>query len=481
MRLSSAPWLQGLLLCTTLMVAAFASVVHATPITLHDPRIAAFVGQAQQGPFDTPVLVTGYPEFTGVFGSSSVGLANPYLAASVAAYFANGGFYLYVVRTAGADDASLIGVDGGPGARTGLQALRGQDAVGMVAVPGSVSHAVQNAMIALCESMGDRIAILDPVSATDVNAVTAQRVSLVSTNGYAALYFPWVQAAPLGVSQTLPPSAFAAGVMARTSPAVSPTGSLSTVSGFSLAINTTLDGTLNSAGICSLRQFAGPTFQVWGARTIASNVDYQYIAVRRMAACIEASVRRGTTWCLTQPNDATLWAQLTTDITTFMQTLFAGGWFKGTTANQAYLVQCGTTTMTAQDLADGKTNMLVGFAPLRAAEYVLTSITQQRPSATGVAPGSPRFSFAVPRPNPAHGVTTLAFTLPRESAVTLKIFDAAGRLMRTLAQGEQWSAGAHEVAWDGRDEGGRSAASGTYLARIESASGSRSQRVLWVH
>jgi hypothetical protein len=472
---------RDLVVVTCTLAALLAGPAHATPITLHDPRTAAFVGQAQQGPLDTPVLVTGYPEFTGVFGASSAGLANPYLAASVAAYFANGGFYLYVVRTAGADDASLIGVDGGPGARSGLQALRDQDDVGMVAVPGSVSHPVQNAMIALCESMGDRIAILDPVSATDVNAVTAQRASLVSANGYAALYFPWVQAAPLGVSQTLPPSAFVAGVMARTSPAVSPTGSLSTVSGFSLAINTTLDGTLNSAGICSLRQFAGPTFQVWGARTIASNVEYQYIAVRRMAACIEASVRRGTTWCLTQPNDATLWAQLTSDITSFMQNLWVGGWFKGTTANQAYLVQCGPSTMTAQDLEGGKTNMLVGFAPLRAAEYVLMTITQQRPSATGVAPDSPRFSFAAPRPNPARGATILAFTLPRDGAVTLRIFDAAGRLVRTLAQGGQWSAGAHEMAWDGRDEGGRIASPGAYLARIESAGGARSQRVLRIH
>jgi flagellar hook assembly protein FlgD len=94
-----------------------------------------------------------------------------------------------------------------------------------------------------------------------------------------------------------------------------------------------------------------------------------------------------------------------------------------------------------------------------------------------VAPKPTRLSFVSPRPNPSRGTTTLAFTLPHDDAVSVRIFDAAGRLVRTLAHRARWSAGAHEMAWDGRDEQGRPAAAGTYLARLESTQGARSQRI----
>lgn len=144
------------------MLVALALLLGACPaaavsIPLLDISRAAFVGQAAAGPLDQPVLVSSYIEFTGIFGASTAGLANPYLAPSVAAYFANGSSLLWIVRTAGADDASLIGTDGGLGARTGLQALRDVDEVGAVAIPGATSPAVQAALIAHCESMGYRL------------------------------------------------------------------------------------------------------------------------------------------------------------------------------------------------------------------------------------------------------------------------------------------------------------------------------------
>ena len=101
----------------------FAGTAAAVPIELLDTRTAGFVGQAQRGPLDQPVLVLSYTDFVTVFGDSTAGLTNPYLAPSAAAFFFNGGFRLCVVRTAGADDAPLIGVDGGFGSHTGLRAL----------------------------------------------------------------------------------------------------------------------------------------------------------------------------------------------------------------------------------------------------------------------------------------------------------------------------------------------------------------------
>lgn len=432
-----------------------AQAAPATPIALLGSDAAGFVGQAQGGPLDTPVLVGSYAQFLSTFGASTAGLADPYLAPSVAAFFVNGGLHLYVVRVSGADDASLIGTDGGaPGARTGLQALRDVPAVAMVAAPGAVSLAVQSALLAHCESMGNRVAILDPASANDMNAVIAQRAGIGSADGFGALYFPWVLAAPAGDSLQLPPSGFVAGVMARSTPPTTPTGVIASATGVTLPLNTTQDGQLSPLGIDTIRFFSGQGVRIWGGRTLASNLDWQYLAVRRAGCAIASSIQAGTAWCLPLPNDAALWTQLTTDLNGFMMDLFVAGWFKGTTPSQAFFVKCDATTMTAQDIADGRTIMLVGFAPITPANFVVMRIVQSRPPSASVAPGAQSFTLGAPHPNPFTPQTGVAFDLPASAAVTLRIHDVGGRLVRTLAGGETLAAGHHEQPWDGRDDAG---------------------------
>jgi len=455
-----------------------APAAKATPIALLASDTAGFVGQAQQGPLDTPVLVGSYAQFLSTFGAATGGLANPYLAPSVAAFFVNGGQHLYVVRVSGADDASLVGSDGGvPGTRTGLQALRDVPAVAMVAAPGAVSPAVQSALIAQCESMGNRVAILDPGSTNDMNAVITQRAGLSTADGFGALYFPWVLAAPAGDSLQLPPSGFVAGVMARSTPPTTPTGVIASATGVTLPLNTTQDGQLSPLGIDTIRFFSGQGVRVWGGRTLASNAQWQYLAVRRAGSSIASSIQTGTAWCLLQPNDATLWTQLTADVNDFMMSLFAAGWFKGATPSQAFFVKCDATTMSAQDLADGRTVMLVGFAPIAPAEFILLTIVQQRPSAASVAPGAPAFRLQAPHPNPFTPRTSIAFDLPRAAAVTLRIHDVGGRLVRTLADGDIMAAGHHEQPWDGRDDAGRGLAAGVYLVRLQAGDRVLTRRV----
>ena len=453
-----------------LAILLVAGAAAATPIALVDSRAAGFVGQAESGPLDQAVLVESYAQVVATFGASPAGLANPYLAPSVAAYFANGGQRLHVVRVAGADDASLIGADGGPGARTGLQALRDMDEVAAVAIPGAVSPAVQAALIAHCEAAGHRMAILDPVSATDPNAVMTQRSGLATTNGFGALYFPWVVAAPAGVSQQLPPSGFVAGIFARTSPPVSPAGTtngvVATASGVSYAVGTTLQGTLNPLGINAIRFFSGSGVLAFGARTLASNLDWQYVPVRRSGSAIETSIEQGTRWALAEPNDETLWSQLRADIGDFLHSLWVAGWFQGVSAGEGYFVKCDATTMTAQDLAEGRTVVLVGFAPLSPAEFLLLRIVLDRSAVAGVPPGTPSLALDAPRPNPAHAGTTLSFELPRAEAVTMRVHDVAGRVVRTLADGVVFGAGRHDLRWDGRDDAGGEAAAGVYLVRL---------------
>jgi len=453
----------------------------AMPIPLLDFSAAGFVGQAQQGPLDQPVSVSNYAEFTATFGASTAGLANPYLAPSVAAFFANGGSLLWIVRTAGADDASLIGADGGPGARTGLQALIDVDGIGAVAIPGATSQAVQTAMIAHCEAMGDRIAILDPVSATDPNAVITQRAGLATTNGYGALYFPWIVASPAGVSQTLPPSGFVAGIYARTSPEHSPAGTtygvVSTATDVSFAVSSTLQSTLNPLGIDAIRYFSGQGVLVFGARTLASDPEWQYVPVRRMAISLQQSIDDGTSWAVLEPNDENLWSQLRTDVSDFMFARFQEGWFQGTTANQAYFVKCDLTTMTQTDLEEGRTVILVGFAPLAPAEFVLLTIVQERSTPVAVTPSPPRLELRAPRPNPASGRAVIAFELPREQTVTLRVHDVAGRVVCTMAAGGRLAPGPHTFEWDGRDESGAAAPAGIYVVRLEAGGRALARRL----
>ena len=459
----------GLLLAFGLLSASRAAL--AVPIDLIDHRTAGFVGEAQQGPLNQPVLIESYFQFVAIFGASDAGLANPYLAPSAAAYFANAGTRLYVVRVAASDDASLIGVQGSvPGASTGLQSLREVAEVSVVAIPGATSHAVQAAMIAHAENMPDRIAILDPVSASDINAVGAQRAALSTTQGHAVLYFPWLQASPAGVSQLLPPSGFVAALFARTPRPFSPTGSLVTGTSVSLGLNSTQLGALNTQGISTLRFLSGSGVVVWGARTMASDADWQYITVRRKGSAIASSIEAGTQWALDEPNDVTLWTQLRNDVGSFMQGLFGAGWFAGSSTNQAYFVKCDETTMTSTDIAEGRTVILVGFAPLTAGEFLLQRIVLQRANTTGVVPGETRALMLAPRPSPFRASTSIAFELPAAAPVTLSIHDIAGRTVRTLVSGDVLAAGHHEQVWDGRDVGGASVVAGVYLVRLQAGS-----------
>lgn len=465
-------------------VALSAAPAAASPIPLLDIARAGFVGQAQQGPLDQPVQVDSYAQFTATFGASTSGLANPWLAPSVAGYFANGGQHLWVVRTAGADDAALIGTDGGPGARTGLQALREVDAPGAVAIPGATSPAVQQALIAHAESMRHRMAVLDPVSTNDPNAVMNQRAGLSTTDGHAALYFPWVIAAPAGTSLTLPPSGFVAGIFARTAPPTSPAGTgagaIATATDVSYPVSSTLQSTLNPLGIDAIRLFTGQGVLVFSARTLASNTDWQYVAVRRTGIALEKSIQRGTTWALSQPNDETLWAQLRSDLFDFLYARWLEGWFQGVTADEAFFVKCDATTMTSDDLAAGRTVMLVGFAPLRPSEFLLLRIVQQRPIPTAVPPSPPALALRAPFPNPAGAPVTLAFDLPAGETVSLRVLDVAGRTVRTLVGGEVLASGHHDRTWDGRDDRGDRLAAGVYVVRLETGAGAWVRRLALV-
>jgi hypothetical protein len=201
------------------------------------------------------------------------------------------------------------------------------------------------------------------------------------------VYYPRVhirtQAAP-AATETIPVSGAIAGLFARFDNTrgiwKAPAGTeaiLHGVVGPEKVLTPQDVNTLTSGNINSLKLISSSTYVAWGARTFSFDSEWKYIPVRRLALFLESSIRQGTTWAVFEPNDEPLWAQIRQSIETFMQTLFRQGAFQGTKTQQAYFVKCGRETMTTADQAAGLVNILVGFAPLKPAEFVLVKINQE--------------------------------------------------------------------------------------------------------
>jgi phage tail sheath protein FI len=206
----------------------------------------------------------------------------------------------------------------------------------------------------------------------------------------AAFYFPWVVAPdPLQQNRpaAFPPCGFMAGIYARTDTQrgvwKAPAGidaSLTGVLGTRIALTNDENGTLNPLAINCLRTFPVYGTVAWGARTLQGNdergSDWKYIPVRRTALFIEESLRRGTQWVVFEPNDEPLWAQIRLNVGAFLHDLFRQGAFQGATPQDAYFVKCDGDTTTQNDINAGIVNIIVGFAPLKPAEFVVLQLQQ---------------------------------------------------------------------------------------------------------
>jgi hypothetical protein len=344
--------------------------------------IAAFLGTASDGPPGEPVLVTSFAEHLRTFGEPAAGLASPWLAPSVAAFFANGGRRCWVVRVAdAASDADFA---------DGLAALGAIDEIGLVGAPGATSPAVQAAVIAHCEAAGDRIALLDAIAGAGVDQVLEQRAALSSPRGFAVLYHPWLRAgAGAGAPDLVPPCGFVAGALARSdlergvweAPAASLVGAI----GLAQDLTSGEADALNVAGVGMLRAFVGQGIRIWGVRTIADDQELKYVPVRRLLLFLEESIHEGTSWAVFEPNDEPLWTRLRSSTENFLTTVWRAGALQGTRLQEAFFVRADATTMTQADLDLGRTVILVGVATLRPAEFTLLRIVHQR------QPASPPF------------------------------------------------------------------------------------------
>ncbi|WP_222266870.1 phage tail sheath family protein [Modestobacter marinus] len=368
--------------------------VHAIRPT--DTATTAFVGLAAQGPVDDPTEITSWAEYASLFGGATGDGGQ--LSTAVALYFLNGGRRAVVVRTAGAGTTVDDHVPIDPGSGRGLYALDQAEVVNVLCVPdlcaGPFSPQDRRTALEACLAYCARrraMLIVDPPPEWDsVAAIRSGTPLLTGATENAALYVPrlTVRDPVTGVEVARPPSGAVAGVWARTdalrgvwrAPAGGVSGTLDGVAGLTVELTGTEIAELSSLGVNCLRQLPGAGPLVWGARTLrgdsATSGQWTYLPVRRLALHIEESVSRGTSWAVFEPNAEPLWEQLRRTVGSFLQGLWRVGALLGATPDEAFLVRCGADTTTQHDIDRGVVNIVVGFAPLRPAEFVLLLIQQ---------------------------------------------------------------------------------------------------------
>jgi phage tail sheath protein FI len=279
------------------------------------------------------------------------------------------------------------------GSRTGIHALDEVDLFNLLCLPGVTDAGTLNQAIAYCKPRRAFV-IIDPpqglLPAAMVNSITGPNLSKGDDGTYAAIYYPWVKAPdPLnnGKLTSYPPSGMIAGLYARTDSTrgvwKAPAGTeanLVSVQGIDYVLTDDENGSLNPLGVNCLRIFPVYGAVCWGARTVsgadALASEYKYVPVRRTALYIEESLYRGLKWVVFEPNDEPLWAQVRLNVGAFMHDLFRKGAFQGQTPKDAYFVKCDNETTTQNDINLGVLNVIVGFAPLKPAEFVIISIQQ---------------------------------------------------------------------------------------------------------
>jgi phage tail sheath protein FI len=287
-------------------------------------------------------------------------------------------------------DASYIGTDGGPGNRSGIQALTDAEDIAIVAVPGITSQHVQGALITHCETLKYRFAVLDPAPHSGGTTPTLQDIQTQRNQydtKYAAIYYPRISVYdPLTNADIIvPPGGHVAGIYARVddqrgvfkAPANEVLGGVDAIE---VKLSKGDQDILNPEplNINVLRDFTAQSrgLRVYGARCITSDPQWKYINVRRLFIFLEHSLDQGTQWAVFEPNDEKLWARITQSVSGFLTTVWRGGALAGTKPEQAFFVKCDRTTMSQDDIDNGRLIMIIGVAPVFPAEFVIIRIGQ---------------------------------------------------------------------------------------------------------
>jgi uncharacterized protein len=295
---------------------------------------------------------------------------------------------------------------GSESARNGINGLAVADEVTMVVVPDLITaatkedgsldlglwKAVQTALISHCEQNGNRMAVLDAPPGMTVQQIKEWRSEIAMyDSAYAALYYPWVKIEnPLptdGAAEILvPPSGHIAGVWARTDDTrgVWKAPANDTIRGvLDLERNVTQNeqSLLNPIGVNCIRPFGTRGIRIWGARTLSSDTDWNYINVRRLFNMVESTILTGTQYAVFEPNDVALWEGVKRTVGGFLRGLWTAGALTGASAEQAFYVKCDEETNPPESVDAGLLVVEVGIAPVKPAEFVVFRISQKKQTA----------------------------------------------------------------------------------------------------
>lgn len=274
------------------------------------------------------------------------------------------------------------------GVGTGLSAIATIDEVSLLVVPDEVRTVPNNlaqvttSVINQCEQLKDRFAIVSVgVGQTNVNNLRPPR-----DTSYAAFYYPWIEVYD-PVSRRpirIPPTGHIAGLIARTdvergvheAPA---NDVVRNATNLEFPVVKRMQDILNPRGVNCIRDFRsdGRGIRLWGARTMSSDPQWKYVNVRRLFLFVEESIEEGTQWVVFEPNDEPLWAQVRRSITGFLVSVWRSGALMGTSQEEAFFVKCDRTTMTQDDIDNGRLICYIGIAPVKPAEFVIFRISQK--------------------------------------------------------------------------------------------------------
>lgn len=300
------------------------------------------------------------------------------------------------ITFAGGQDGSMgkvnagtfIGKDNGPGKRSGIQSFIENSVVSILAVPGITIPEVVVALTAHCENLKSRFAVIDmPREMTKTKELIEYRGMIDST--YAAMYHPWVQIYDRSTNKPgyVPPSGAILGVYSKTDieRGVHKAPANVTVACTGLSTNYTQgeQDILNPEGINLIRALPGQGIRVWGARTASSNSAFKYVNVRRLFIYVEESIKANTNWVVFEPNDETLWNRVALTISGFLNNMWRNGMLAGSSPSEGYFVEIGSSTMTKDDIMNGRLICNIGIAPSRPAEFVIFRVTQHTAEAAG--------------------------------------------------------------------------------------------------
>lgn len=376
------------------------------PIEAVGTNTAGFLGESSKGPVNESVLITNWSQFVKTFGDFKD--CSEHFAHAVYGFFNNGGSRCFVVNVgapadhketkvvaaagdkkdekaaaapvvnAGGRDGLWIGKDGGPGARTGLKLFDEIDDIAIVAAPGQISPAVQDALLSHCETRKDRFAVLD--SPETING-GIDKLPKPRDSKYGAFYFPWIQVYdPDKGNIFVPPSGHIVGVYSRSdaergvhkAPANEIVrGAL----GLKYNVSKGEQDLMNPKGINAIR-FMNGGIRIWGARTLSSDPSWRYINVRRLFIMVETSIERATQWVVFEPNDHRLWKRVQRTISSFLTLLWRNGALMGTSPEQAFYVKCDEETNPNEVVDAGQLVVEIGLAPVKPAEFVIFRVGQ---------------------------------------------------------------------------------------------------------